>query len=136
VIELPTLNEARHVFAQLAYRYGRNHGASDRATAERSVCELVGPVLLAAQELVAWLALNEPWGPCEVTISWGETAFVEARDHGRALPRPDVSQADAALAARLLAISAAEWRAEADDRGRRLSAALRVARHSGEADRS
>lgn len=137
MIELPTLNEARHLFARLAEQWLNGGSDGDRAAVERSVRELTAPALRAAQELVAWLALNEPWGTCEVTISWGDAVSVEARDHGHKLPQPDVSRADAEWAARLLATPAAEWTAEllADDRGRRLSAALRVARHNGEAVR-
>ncbi len=128
---LPSVAEVRSVFAQSAD--GRDLPApADEAMPGSGMEALVVPLLQVAQELAEWMVLHEPSGEFAVGLSWDEQlVLVEARDAGTAVPRPESSRDDVALAMRLLMPPAVEWGAEPTETGRRLWVALAVAERSG-----
>src|SRR5882757_8584236 len=132
---LPSVAELRHVFAQSADERDLSTPAGE-AVAGSGIGTLVVPLLQVAQELAEWMVLHEPSGEFALGLSWDERlVFVKARDAGMAVPQPESSRDDVALAMRLLVPPAVEWGAETTDTGRRLWVALAVAGRSSEARR-
>jgi hypothetical protein len=130
---LPGVAEVRHVFAQSADERDLSASAGE-AVAGSGMGALVVPLLQVAQELAEWMVLHEPSGEFALGLSWDERlVLVEARDAGTAVPRPESSRDDVALAMRLLVPPAVEWGAEPTDTGRRLWVALAVAERSSQA---
>lgn len=127
--ELPNVVELRRLLVQAGDARELADSSADHAAVDAKLSELLSPLFSAIRESVEWLALHEPEGDISITVTWAERlVFVEVRDAGTDLPRPESVRADAEWAARLLADPAAEWDAETDHDGRRLSVALSTSR--------
>ena len=131
------LTEVRRAFAQSADARELATQPVEPAPVDSGINELVTPLLHTARELAEWMAVHEPSGELAVTLTWDERlVFVEVRDGGSDLPKPESSRADAELGVRLLAPPAVEWDAEANADGRRLWVALVATRRGNEVARS
>lgn len=134
--ELPNLVELRRLLAQSADERALSETPDEQPVATDKLAEVLIPVLSVSRELAEWLALHEPEGDTSLTLAWHERlVLVEACDAGTDIPKPESVRADAAWAARLLAPSAIEWGADADEDGRRLWVALSTQRRRPEAVR-